>query len=150
MLSFILALSINAYHLKTSASCSLSESSACSTVLKETQEPWVNTTIILLFLTIIINCVPMVILILILLLKGSCASCSGPLPRCPPRERSGRELEVFRGSASNHRGSTGRRSKDCGTSDGAHLHLPRDDPGPAGVHAEARRLRQESRCRCHC
>ena len=54
----------------TSVSCSLSESSACSTVLKETQEPWVNT-ILMLFL-------------LILLFKGSCTSCSRPLPRCPP------------------------------------------------------------------
>ena len=58
----------------TSVSCSLSESSACSTVLKETQEPWVNT-IMMLFLLIII---------LILLFKGSCTSCSRPLPRCPP------------------------------------------------------------------
>ena len=58
----------------TSVSCSLSESSACSTVLKETQEPWVNT-ILMLFLLIII---------LILLFKGSCTSCSRPLPRCPP------------------------------------------------------------------
>ena len=62
------------FTLLTFFSCSLSESSACSTVLKETQEPWVNT-IMMLFLLIII---------LILLFKGSCTSCSRPLPRCPP------------------------------------------------------------------
>ena len=50
----------------TYVSYSLSESSACSTVLKETQEPWVNI-ILLPFLLILIHIV-IILLILILIL----------------------------------------------------------------------------------
>ena len=51
----------------TYVSYSLSESSACSTVLKETQEPWVNI-ILLPFLLLLVHIVIILLLLILLIL----------------------------------------------------------------------------------
>ena len=79
---------------------------------------------------------------------GSRTSHSRPLPRSSPRERPRRERQIFRGGACSHRGSPGGRGQDRRPADGTHLHLPRDDLGSAGVHAEAGRLCQEPWSSC--